>query len=161
MKDTISSSILSVLRHAVLLAMPALPLQYAWENVQCRVFFVHRANPADQWSMLQAAGGDVLLTWIAYLVVAALTGRWLWLQGRWTARVWIILLGTALALSISIELYALATQRWEYTAIAPRIPGLGVSVVPMLQLLILFPVTFGLVRIWQRRRTRQGTRDLR
>jgi hypothetical protein len=69
--------------------------------------------------------------------------------------VWIILLGTALVLSISIELHALATQRWEYTAINPRIPGLGVSVVPMLQLLILFPVTFGLVRIWVRSRATQ------
>ena len=161
MKDQISAPVLTMLHHAALLAVPALLLHYAWENVQCRLFFVHRANPADQWSMLQAAGGDVLLTWIAYLVVAALTGRWLWLQVRWTARVWIILLGTALVLSISIELYALTTQRWEYTAINPRIPGLGVSVVPMLQLLILFPVTFGLVRLWQRRRTRQGTRDRR
>ncbi|HSJ47833.1 MAG TPA: hypothetical protein VLA26_03210 [Gammaproteobacteria bacterium] len=156
MKDTISSSILSLLRHAALLAVPALPLHYAWENVQCRLFFVHRANPADQWSMLLAAGGDLLLTWIAYLVVATLTGCWLWLHERWTARVWIILLGTALALSISIELHALATQRWEYTAINPRIPGLGVSVVPILQLLILFPVTFGLVRIWVRSRVAQA-----
>jgi hypothetical protein len=150
MNDTISSSILSLLRHAALLAVPALPLHYAWENVQCRLFFVHRANPADQWSMLQAAGGDLLLTWIAYLVVATLTGHWLWIQQRWTARVWIILLGTALVMSISIELYALATQRWEYTAINLRIPGLGVSVVPVLQLMILFPVTFGLVRVWVR-----------
>lgn len=152
MKNQISSSILSILRHAALLAVPALPLHYAWENIQCRLFFVHRANPANQWSMLQAAGGDLLLTWIAYLVVAMLTGRWLWLRGRWPPRVWISLLGTALVLSISIEFYALATHRWEYTAINPRIPGLGVSVIPMLQLLILFPVTFGLVRLWERRR---------
>lgn len=104
MKNQISPSILSLLRHAALLAVPALPLHYAWESVQCRLFFVHRANPADQWSMLQAAGGGVLLTWIAYLVMAVLTGRWLWLHERWTTRVWIILLGTALVLSITIEL---------------------------------------------------------
>ncbi|MFN2337812.1 MAG: hypothetical protein ABR544_02440 [Gammaproteobacteria bacterium] len=146
MKDQISPPILSILRHAALLAVPALPLQYAWENVQCRLFFVHRANPADQWSMLQAAGADVLLTWVAYLVVATLTGRWLWLHGRWTPRLWLALLGSALVLSVSIELYALATQRWEYTDINPRLPGLGVSVIPVLQLLILFPATFGLAR---------------
>lgn len=156
MNDQTSSSILPILRHAALLAVPALPLHYAWENVQCRLFFVHRANPADQWSMLQAAGGDVLLTWIAYLVVVILTGRWLWLFGPWTARVWIILLGTALTLSVSIELYALATDRWAYTDINPLLPGLGISVVPMLQLLILFPVTFWLARIWDRSRIRQG-----
>lgn len=144
-----------MLRHAALLAVPALPLHYAWENVQCRLFFVHRANPADQWSMLQAAWGDVLLTWIAYLVVATLTGRWRWLHGPWTARVWIILLGTALTLSVSIEFYALATDRWAYTDINPRLPGLGVSLIPILQLLILFPVTFWLVRIWESSRSRR------
>lgn len=65
---------------------------------------------------------------------------------------WLALLGTALALSVSIELYALATHRWEYTKINPRIPGLGISVVPVLQLQLLIPVTFGLTRIGERRR---------
>ncbi|MHB1015724.1 MAG: hypothetical protein ACYC2W_10660 [Desulfurivibrionaceae bacterium] len=117
--------------HAATVSGLALVLHYVWENVQCRFFFIHRVNLAEPWSMLQAAGGDVILTWIAHLVVtAAFTGRWLWLHGRWTRRVWVALLGTALVLSITIETYALATEQWAYTAINPRLPLFEVSLLP-------------------------------
>jgi hypothetical protein len=137
-------------RHAVLVSGLAFVLHYAWEYVQCELFFVHRASPADPWSMLQVTGGDVILTWIAHLVLTALTGRWLWLRKTWTLRMWLALQGAALALSIPIELYALATDRWAYTAINPRLPLLGVSLIPVLQLLLLFPLTFLLARRGQR-----------
>lgn len=140
----------AVARHALLVSGLAFVLHYAWEYVQCGLFFVHRANPADPWSMLQVTGGDLILTWIAHLMLTARTGRWLWLHEPWTLRVWLALSGAALALSIPIELYALATDRWAYTAINPRLPLLGVSVIPVLQLLLLFPLTFLLARRGQR-----------
>lgn len=139
-----------MLRHAAIVSGVALVLHYGWENVQCRWFFIHRVDLAAPWSMLRAAGGDVVLTWIAHLVTAVVTGRWLWVRGPWPCRVWLALLGTALVLSITIELYALATGRWAYTAINPRLPWLGVSLLPVLQLLLLFPATFLLARRWLR-----------
>jgi hypothetical protein len=141
-------SLRPVICHAILITVVGFALHLVWENIQCRIFFEHRANPANQWSMLLAAGGDVILTWIAWIVAAAVTGRWLWLNGRWTLCIWMALLGSALVLSVSIELYALSVGRWIYTDINPRIPLIEVSIIPVLQLLLLFPITFGLTRAW-------------
>ena len=57
-----------------------------------------------------------------------------------------MLLGVALALSASVESWALATSRWAYTNINPRVPGTPISVLPVAQLLLLFPLTFWLSR---------------
>jgi len=149
----------SIARHAVLVSGLAFSLHYPWEYAQCGLFFVHRASPADPWSMLLVTGGDLILTWIAHLVLTALTGRWLWLHEPWTLRVWLALSGAALALSIPIELYALATNRWAYTTINPRLPLIGVSVIPVLQLLLLFPLTFLLARSGQRAWEKTSRRD--
>jgi len=70
----------------------------------------------------------------------------MWLLGPWHWRQWVVLLGAALALSVFVESWALATSRWAYTAINPLVPGTPISVLPVAQLLLLFPLTFWLSR---------------
>jgi hypothetical protein len=124
----------------------AFVLNYLWENMQCPWFFIHRGGNAGQIAMLIATLGDVALTWMAQGLVAAVSGRWLWLLGPWRWPQWVTLLGAALALSVFVESWALATSRWAYTAINPRVPGTPISVLPVAQLLLLFPLTFWLSR---------------
>lgn len=131
--------------HALAVSLVAFVLHYAWEYVQCSLF-VHLASPATPVGMIPPALGDVALTWVAQLTTAAVTGRWLWAaDARWPARAWLALIATALMLSVPLELYALSTDRWAYTDAQPLIPGLGVGLTPVLQLLLLFPATFALV----------------
>jgi hypothetical protein len=132
--------------HAILVTGTAFILNYAWENVQCPLFFVHRGGSAKQVAMLYATVGDLFMTWIAYIAVALTSKRWLWLLGTWRWQQWTVLLGTALTLSVLVESFALATSRWSYTDINPLIPGTGISVLPVAQLVLLFPAAFGVSR---------------
>jgi hypothetical protein len=132
--------------HACFVTGSAFGLNYLWENLQCPWFFIHRGENTGQIAMVSASLGDVALTWVAQGLVAAVSRRWLWLLGPWGWRQWAVLLGAALGLSVLVESWALATSQWAYTAINPRVPGTPISVLPVAQLFLLFPLTFGLSR---------------
>lgn len=136
----------AIVLHSCFVTGIAFGLNYLWENMQCPWFFIHRGGNTGQIAMVFATLGDVGLTWMAQGLVAAVSRRWLWLLGPWRWRQWTALLGAALALSVSVESWALAASRWAYTAINPLVPGTPISVLPVAQLLLLFPLTFGLSR---------------
>ncbi len=128
------------------LALVSLVLHFVWEYLQCEAFFVHGARLQGGGAMLRATLGDLVLTSIAYAGTALVARSWNWSLRTWTPRVWLSLLGFALALSVSVELHALAMDRWHYTERAPLLPLTQVSVLPVLQLVLLFPLSFGLAR---------------
>ncbi len=130
--------------HALVLTAITFGLHYAWENLQCPLFFIHREGNATQIVMLIATVGDVAMTWLAQGIIGIVTGRWLWILGPVGRREWLVLMLIALIMSTSIESYALTTGRWSYTELNPLIPGTSVSIVPVAQLLVLFPVSFAL-----------------
>ena len=136
----------TIVFHAFSITGSAFVLNYLWENMQCPRFFIHRGGNAGQIAMVFATLGDVAMTWMAQGLVAAVSRRWLWLLGPWHWRQWAVLLGAALALSVLVESWALSTSRLAYTAINPRVPGMPISALPVAQLLLLFPLTFGLSR---------------
>lgn len=139
----------------VALVLISFPVHLAWEWMQCQPYFVHRATPATAASMLTAALGDVALTLFAYCGVAAIHNA-AWPLRSWPASVWLLLMGMALITSVAVESYALLTDRWAYTDAAPRLPGSPISILPVAQLLILFPVSFYLARTLLRRVAQPG-----
>jgi len=132
--------------HALSVTGSAFVLHYLWENMQCPRFFIHTGGDAGQPAMVFATLGDVAMTWIAQGLVAVVSKRWLWVLGPWRFRQWALLLVAALALSFLVESWALATSLWAYTVINPRVPGMSISALPEAQMLLLFPLTFGLSR---------------
>lgn len=48
--------------------------------------------------------------------------------------------------AVAVELVALSLGWWSYTASMPRVPELGIGLLPVLQLGTLTPLTFLLVR---------------
>jgi len=132
--------------HACFVTGSAFVLNYLWENMECPWFFIHQGRNTGQIAMVFATLGDVAMTWVAQGLVAAVSRRWLWLLGPWHWPQWAVLLGGALALSVFVESWALATARWSYTDINLRVPGTPISVLPVAQLLLMFPLTFGLSR---------------
>jgi len=132
--------------HALSVTGSAFVLHYLWENMQCPRFFIHTGGDAGQPAMVFATLGDVAMTWIAQGLVAVVSKRWLWVLGPWRFRQWALLLVAALALSFLVESWALATSRWAYTVINPRVPGMSISALPVAQMVLLFPLTFGLSR---------------
>jgi hypothetical protein len=109
--------------HACFVTGSANVLNYLWENRQGPWFFIHRGWNTGQIAMVFVTLDDVALTWMAQGLVATVLRRWLWLLGPWHWRQWAVLLGAALALSVLVESWALATSQWAYTATNPRVPG--------------------------------------
>lgn len=131
-------------RFVALLSIIALALHFAWENAQCAAFFVHAASAPTQVDMVRATLGDLAMTWLAFAVVALAARRWNWPFRRWAWKEWGALVGSGLVMSVAVERYAIASGRWSYAANNPQIPGTGVSVLPVAQLLLLFPLSFWL-----------------
>ena len=144
---------------ATIASAVAFALHYAWENAQCSAFYVHVSENPMQLDMVLATLGDVVMTWIAFAAAALVTGSWHWPFGRWDRRVWGALVGAAFVMSVAVERFAVTSGRWSYTAINPLIPGTGVSILPVAQLVVLFPLTFWLaIRI--SRATRSPSRGM-
>lgn len=123
----------------------AFALHLVWEYAQCIPFFVHGTLAPTHSAMILATLGDVVITWVAYSVVAAAHQNLYWFSTRWRWTHWSLLIMTALVLSIAIEGYALKTDRWGYTESAPLLFG-HISLLPVLQLVLLFPATFLLLK---------------
>lgn len=92
--------------------------------------------------MARSALGAVAMTWVAYAAVAFASGTWHWVARPWKRREWVAVLLMAIGTSVAIEQLALAGGRWSYASANPIVPGLGVSIVPVLQLLLLLPASF-------------------
>lgn len=137
----------TVVLHVVFVTGIAFGLNYLWETIQCSRFFIHLDGQVTPAAMIVATLGDVAMTWFAQGVVAAVSRRWLWLLERWRWPQWTLLLALALTLSLLVEYWALGTARWAYTDINPRIPGTAISALPVAQLVLLLPLTFGLTRL--------------
>jgi hypothetical protein len=126
-------------------------LHGAWEWIQCGSFFIHLRGEPDARAMILATLGDLLLTGLGFAVVAVSVRDRNWITKPWPARVWIALEISAVVLSLTVEAAALHGHFWTYTSSAPLIPGTSFSALPLLQLMLLFPITFALVR-WAARR---------
>jgi hypothetical protein len=130
----------------IVLGIVSYALQYTWESLQCEPFFKH---PPTNWmaaDMFTAAIGDVVMTFIEYAVIAWVFKSWNWFLHRWSRKQWMLMLGIGLFSSVLIELLSEARNSWGYTDLAPLIPGLDISIIPVLQFLILFPLSFALTR---------------
>ena len=135
-----------LLGHAVLLSSAAFVVHLAWELVQCPIFFVHGTYDPTWRGMIIAALGDVGITWLIYVGVAAASRCWRWDHRPWRATQWLTLVAAALAIGAFVEWRGVGIGRWRYTDAMPVIPGLGIGLVPIVQMLLLTPLLVLLTR---------------
>lgn len=128
----------------VVLGFVSFGLHHAWENMQCEPFFNHPKTNYMAADMLIAALMDVAVTYIVFAIISYSSGSWKWIIKPWTTKQWVIMSGTGLILSVSFELFAKVTNSWSYSELAPIVPVLEISLVPVIQFLILFPISFGI-----------------
>ncbi len=131
----------SPLKFIFVIGILSFSLNFVWEWFQCVPYFIHRGTQASPMSMVVAALGDVGLTFLVLGVVFILTKRRQpIMQNYFQFRKFFFIEGTAFLVAVGIEKLALATNRWSYTDINPIIPILGVSYLPVLQLMIIIPL---------------------
>lgn len=140
------------LRFACVLSVLATILHAIWEFAQCVPFYTDGRFAMTLAGMLQAVAGDVVLTWL----ICASAARVLRSPLREPAAAPGLELATLAAigamLATGIELHALSSGRWRYSALMPVVPGIGVGLLPLLQLAVLPVLALRLARRWQKPR---------
>ena len=124
---------------------------YLWELAQAPLYVGMESFRAVGWHCLVASLGDGLL------VLSIFATGWLALRRHtWFVHPGVagygVMVASGLVIGVTVEWVAVSLfARWMYTAWMPRVPGLTVGLVPVLQMLVLPPLIFHLVARWQRR----------
>jgi hypothetical protein len=136
----------SGLRLQIALFLVAVPLHLVWEVAQMPAYaFPRRGILADVVGCFVPSLGDGLMTllifWTGWLVFREL--RWIVAPGR---RGYVLMAVVGAVLAVAVEWNALyRTGAWAYGSSMPVVPGLGVGLVPLLQMVVLPPVTARIV----------------
>ena len=92
-----------------------------------------------------AAFKDALMVVILYIMVGVLVRNLSWGRKFNNKRI-IIFLVLGLLWAIGIEYQAINASRWSYTTAMPVLPVLNVGILPLLQMLILPPISVLMAR---------------
>ncbi|MDA2916087.1 hypothetical protein MYX64_04480 [Nitrospinae bacterium AH_259_B05_G02_I21] len=131
----------------------AVAVNFLWEVPQMALYEWWDAS----WAIgllicFQAALGDGLLVLALYGVGYAFFRRREWILQPSVAGYSLLVLA-GMVIAVALEMQALAWGRWAYNARMPIIPGIGVGLIPVVQMMILPPLVFYLTR-WRLLRTR-------
>ncbi len=130
-------------------------LNFVWEMWQVPYYQDMERAPHFEAVRIctRASLGDGLISVIAFWT-AALQGTRRWhLEPR--AGPWLIYLATGVAITVVLEWLATGPlERWSYAGAMPRLPLIGTGLLPVLQWLLLPPLTLALMR----RQTRNAHR---
>lgn len=125
-----------------------LPLNFVWELAQMLLY-------EEQGDWLAFAVHCIIPSLGDGVIVLMIFGvGWLALRRMdWFARPglsgYFLMLVTGFVIAVIVEWSAVyALDRWRYAASMPMLPGLGIGLSPVLQMLILPPVIFKLTARW-------------
>ncbi|HYF05752.1 MAG TPA: hypothetical protein VEA59_06305 [Patescibacteria group bacterium] len=116
-------------------------LNLVWENAQAPLY----QGYSSFWQHLPictlGALGDVVIILVLYTLLALMHWNPAWIVNTSKSDlVWLMIFGVILA--ISIEWYALGTNRWQYTSAMPLVPLFKAGLLPVLQMVLLPAVVF-------------------
>lgn len=133
------------IRLAAIVFVVGVTLNYAWEMAQAPLYAPMGTFWQATWRCFEASLGDGVL-----VLVVLLTGTMVFRSGAWVVSGSRSRLafssGVGLSLAVLVELWGLHTQRWVYAASMPLVPGTAIGLVPLAQMAVLVPLTFGLTR---------------
>jgi hypothetical protein len=135
------------MRKLTTLFVVSVAVNYVWEIAQAPLYvgMENYSFALLRYCFVASLGDGVMLLMI---VVAG----WIILQRQnWFERPgvpgYLVMLITGLILGVLVEWFALhVLGRWQYTARMPLVPGLGIGIVPIAQMLILPPLVFRTAR---------------
>ena len=114
------------LKKVVLIFVVSLGLNFLWENLHAGLYLHYQGQQVTELILLRAALFDALVITLIFLTIIAIPAM------RKFAVLWIC--SIALVFAILLEVYALNTDRWAYTAIMPLVPLLKTGLLPTVQL---------------------------
>jgi hypothetical protein len=128
----------------------ALPLYFAWEMAQAPFFTGMPAGWVRGTLMCaQATLGDGVL-----VAAVAIAGTLLYRDRRWFVPPaplrYVVAVVVGVALQIAVEwVMVYRLNRWGYASNQPILPLVGLGILPVLQPIVLLPLTFWLTARWE------------
>lgn len=132
-------------RDLLLIFFVAVAVNYAWELAQTPLY-AGVDFPGAVWHCFVASLGDGLLLLFIYAAVAVALRSLDWYM-RPGVEAYFAMAAAGLAVGVAVEWWGLhIAKRWQYSELMPIIPGAGVGLAPILQMLVLPPAIFAAVR---------------
>ncbi len=126
----------------------AVVFNYVWELAQSPLYESMDDFSRMLWHCFAPSLGDGLLVLLIFALGRLVMRRRDWFV-RPGGRGYALMLIAGLVIAIGVELVAVyMLGRWEYTARMPLVPGLGVGLAPVAQMLVLPPIIFRVVAAW-------------
>jgi hypothetical protein len=143
---------MSRLAPAIRLLLVALPLNFAWEMLQAPAF---TGMPADWLAATsvcaQAAVGDGMIALVLFgLGVLAFRDRRWFAPPRLGRYGGLVLAGIGVQVAVE-RVMVHGLDRWGYSSRQPVIPVLDVGLLPVLQAVVLLPLTFWVLALTEAR----------
>ena len=140
------SPVNDVLRRLATIFIVAVPVNYLWELGQSPLYLPASTLSGMLWHCFVASLGDGLIIGLIYGACALLFRERDWYL-RMSLPRWGVLLTANLAVGTLVEWAGLRLHRWSYADTMPLVPGVGVGLVPILQMLMLPPLVFWVCRM--------------
>ena len=120
-------------------------VNYLWELAQTPLYRDVKF-PGALWHCFVAALGDGFLVLFILAAVAVFVRSPDWYM-RPTRQSYLGLAAAGLATGLTVEWWGLhIARRWQYSELMPAIPGTGIGTIPVLQMLLLPPAIFWVMR---------------
>ncbi len=115
----------------------AAAVNFVWEMAQMPLYKDMPFEEFSSWVFcFRASLGDGIIVLVIWLIGYAIFHKPRWFRTPKPARILVLLLSGA-AIAITVEIHAIATGRWDYSALMPLLPIVGIGLSPFIQLLIL------------------------
>lgn len=138
----------SFIRNTLVVAIVAFIFQLVWEYVQCGYFYTMDDMTGHTRLMLSATIGDMNMSIILYWILSYVNKDINWIITRWKRHDYLITTLFGLFLSFYFEIHALHSNRWGYNPdTMPLFPNTPIALIPVIQLVLLFPIIFYVSKI--------------
>ena len=131
-------------RYVITLAVVAFLLHVVWENAQAPLYTGYQSFSQHFSICLIGSLGDVIIT------RSVLAFMWLLKKDVAKTTDFVALAIIGFVVAVVIEQHALLTSKWSYALAMPIIPILKVGLAPVLQMTLLLPLSFYLVKSAQK-----------
>lgn len=132
----------------------AVLLNYVWEVAQAPLYAGQGSLPEYAVHCIVPSLGDSIIVLAIFGIGLLVLRRWDWAD-RPGIPGYALMLVSGFAIAVAIEWGALhILDRWQYAASMPQLPGLGVGISPVLQMLMLPPIVFKISAWWLGKRQR-------
>jgi hypothetical protein len=122
-----------------------------WEYGQCGIFYtINGIVSFENYNLLIGRIIlDIGMTLFIFLFLSIINIEWKWFI-NWDIKDTFVILTLSLLFSFYIEVNSLFIGRWGYSTNMPLLPGTNIGLVPIIQWLILIPLSIFITKLFMK-----------